>query len=245
MKKIQINSLNLDYPIFNSSSLSLRKKIISNIGGNLINKNHKNNISYVRSLNNINLEIDEGEKIALVSPNGAGKTSLLSIISGAIPCTAGNLKVNGKITSMISQGLGIDEDASGRENIFLMGLTYGKKKKEIEKKVNEIINFSELNNFIDLPFNTYSSGMKTRLNFAILTSFEPDILLIDEWLSTGDKNFQKKAEEKIKNFVSNNVTMIIATHSSEIAKKYCKKFFYMEKGTIIHFDHIEKISDYL
>lgn len=245
MKKIQINSLNLDYPIFNSSSLSLRKKIISNIGGNLINKNHKNNISYVRSLNNINLEIDEGEKIALVGPNGAGKTSLLSIISGAIPCTAGNLKVNGKITSMISQGLGIDEDASGRENIFLMGLTYGKKKKEIEKKVNEIINFSELNNFIDLPFNTYSSGMKTRLNFAILTSFEPDILLIDEWLSTGDKNFQKKAEEKIKNFVSNNVTMIIATHSSEIAKKYCKKFFYMEKGTIIHFDHIEKISDYL
>ena len=193
MKKIQINSLNLDYPIFNSSSLSLRKKIISNIGGNLINKNHKNNISYVRSLNNINLEIDEGEKIALVGPNGAGKTSLLSIISGAIPCTAGNLKVNGKITSMISQGLGIDEDASGRENIFLMGLTYGKKKKEIEKKVNEIINFSELNNFIDLPFNTYSSGMKTRLNFAILTSFEPDILLIDEWLSTGDKNFQKNS----------------------------------------------------
>lgn len=245
MKKIQINSLNLDYPIFNSSSVSLRKKIISNIGGNFINKNHTNNIKYVRSLDNINLEIDEGEKIALVGPNGAGKTSLLSIISGAIPCTSGNLKVNGKITSMISQGLGIDEDASGRENIYLMGLTYGKKKKEIEKKVNEIINFSELNNFIDLPFNTYSSGMKTRLNFAILTSFEPDILLIDEWLSTGDKNFQKKAEEKIKNFVSNNVTMIIATHSSEIAKKYCKKFFYMEKGTIIHFDHIEKISDYL
>ena len=244
MKKISIKALNLDYPVFNSSLLSLRKQIVSKIGGNFLKKN-EDKLNYVRSLHNINIEVEEGEKIALIGPNGAGKTSLLSVISGAIPNTSGNLKVNGEITSMISQGLGIDFDASGRENIFLMGLTYGKKKKEIEENVDQIINFSELNNFIDLPFNTYSSGMKTRLNFAILTSFEPDILLIDEWLSTGDKNFQEKAEKKIKNFVSNNVTMLIATHSYEIAKKYCNKFVYMEKGSIVNIDQIERINKYI
>lgn len=245
MTKIFLESLILEYPVYNNSSSSLRKKIISNIGGNFVENKANDKFQYIKSLDNINLKILEGEKIAIIGPNGAGKTSLLSVISGAIPPTSGIININGNVTSMIAQGLGIEEDATGRENIFLMGLTYGKNKEEIYEKVQEIIDFSELENFIDLPFNTYSSGMKTRLNFAILTSFTPDILLVDEWLSTGDKNFQIKAENKIKNFISKNVTMIIATHSNEIAKKYCKKFVYMEKGSIVSTGEISSIDNYI
>tara|TARA_B100001057_G_scaffold495468_1_gene594562 strand:- start:104 stop:841 length:738 start_codon:yes stop_codon:yes gene_type:complete len=245
MNKISIESLVLEYPVFNDSSNSLRKKIISNIGGNFIKKKSNNKFQYVKSIDNISLKINQGEKIAIVGPNGAGKTSLLSVISGAIPPTSGIININGNVTSMIAQGLGIEEDATGRENIYLMALTYGKNKKKIFEKEQEIIDFSELENFIDLPFSTYSSGMKTRLNFAILTSFSPDILIIDEWLSTGDKNFQIKAENKIKNFISKNVTMVIATHSNEIAKKYCDKFFYMEKGSIVHNGEISDIDNYI
>lgn len=247
MKKIFINSVSLDYPIFTNAKTSLRKEIVSNIniGGRFVSGNAENRTQYVKSLEDINLSILAGEKIALVGPNGAGKTTLLSIISGALEPTSGDIEINGKVTSMISQGLGVEEDATGKENIYLIGLTYGKKMSEIDSKIDQIISFSELDNFIDLPFSTYSSGMKTRLNFAILTSFLPDILVIDEWLTTGDKSFQNKAEQKIKEFINTDLTLIMATHSKDLAKKYCEKFIYLEKGKILESGEISKIDKYI
>jgi lipopolysaccharide transport system ATP-binding protein len=239
--KVEIKNVFLDYPL-NTNRSSIRKEITSTIGGILLNEERKNQ-HYVSSLTDICLKIKEGEKIALVGPNGSGKTSLLSIISQAYPPTAGEIIINGKVTSMIVQGLGIDEDSTGYENIFLMALTYGYEMKEIKKKIDNIIDFSGLGEFINLPFYTYSSGMKTRLNFSILTSFTPDILVIDEWLTTGDKDFQIKAEKKIKSFVNEKVTLIMATHSKEIAKSYCNKFIFLEKGRIVKSGNVNNLEN--
>lgn len=229
---IKITNLSLKFPIQNNYSKSLRQLFLKNI----FNKRNKNN--YFIALKDINLTLSSGDKVALIGDNGAGKTTLLRVMSEVYVPSCGSIKIKGKTVSFIDPMMGMNLEASGRENIFIRGIFLGIPLKQIRKKVSEIINFSELENFIENPLKTYSSGMIMRLGFSILTAFNADIIFMDEWLSTGDESFQKKASDKILNIIDNSHIFVMATHSMKLARQICNKIVVIENGMI---KNIEKI----
>jgi lipopolysaccharide transport system ATP-binding protein len=186
----------------------------------------------VNALNDISFEFEDGEKIALLGHNGAGKTSLLRMLSGVYHPTSGEANIHGEVGSLIDLSLGIDNEATGRENIFIRGALLGLKKTEIDNKIDEIIEFSELGDFINMPVRTYSSGMHLRLAFAVSTIVRPEILLMDEWLSVGDENFKHKAEIRLKSLVASTKILVIATHSRTLAETTCNRAIWLEHGKI-------------
>jgi lipopolysaccharide transport system ATP-binding protein len=167
-----------------------------------------------------------------VGHNGAGKTTLLRVLSGIYHPTMGEIRIKGAITSLINISLGIDAEATGRENIRLRAVMMGQKPSESKKKVDEIIEFSGLGDFIDMPVRTYSSGMQLRLAFAVSTSIRPQILIMDEWLSTGDKDFKERAEARLKEVVRSTEILILASHSKELLLKTCNRIVWLERGEI-------------
>lgn len=184
------------------------------------------------ALKNINLEIKKGQSLGIVGNNGSGKTTLLKIISGISTPTSGKIGVNGRIVSLIDVNSGFNPELTGEENIFLNGMLLGMSKKEINKQFNKIIRFSGLKNFIDTPFYTYSFGMKIRLGFSIAIYSKPDILLIDEILGGGDKNFLEKTLRVVQNFLKERKTLIFVSHLLPHFTKFCQRAIILEKGQI-------------
>ena len=189
------------------------------------------------ALKNINFSIANGEVIGIIGYNGAGKSTLLKIISGVLKATSGKITINGKIAPLIELGAGFDIELTGRENIYLNGSLLGFSRKELNSKINEIIEFSELKEFIDVPLKNYSSGMYARLGFSIATLYEPEILIIDEILSVGDFNFQKKSFDKIKSMIDSGTTVIIVSHDMNQIQDLCSRVIWLEKG------ELKKIGD--
>lgn len=184
------------------------------------------------ALNNINLNIEKGEVIGFVGLNGAGKSTLLKVISRVQKPTKGIVEVNGKVSPLLELGAGFDNDLTGRENVYLNGLILGYSKKFINEKMQEIIDFSELKEFIDTPIKNYSSGMKARLGFAIATVSIPEILIVDEVLSVGDGRFRKKSEEKMIELIKSDATVLFVSHSIAQIRRLCTKVVWLEKGEI-------------
>lgn len=185
------------------------------------------------AVDNVDLTIKKGEVIGIVGSNGAGKTTLLKMIAGLLPVNKGNIIVNGKITALLALGIGFNSEFSGRENIYYNGLLLGMKKDEVLKKMSSIIEFAELGNFIDKPIRTYSSGMKARLLFATSMSIDPDILIVDEALATGDAYFVQKSSQKIKEFVKSGATILFVSHNLRQIEQLCDRAYLMDKGSII------------
>lgn len=184
------------------------------------------------ALEDINITIKKGEIIGLLGLNGAGKSTLLKVISGIIKPTTGEVKLNGKMAPLIELGAGFDPELTGRENIFLNGSLLGFSKKELKDKIEDIIEFSELREFIDVPLKNYSSGMYARLGFSIATIYDPEILIIDEVLSVGDFHFQEKSLNKIMEMIEKGTTVLFVSHDIEQVKKLCEKVIWLEKGKI-------------
>ena len=184
------------------------------------------------ALEDISITIKKGEVIGLLGLNGAGKSTLLKVISGIIKPTNGEVNLNGRMAPLIELGAGFDPELTGRENIFLNGSLLGFSKKELNSKIQDIIDFSELGDFIDVPLKNYSSGMYARLGFSIATIYEPDILIIDEVLSVGDFHFQEKSLNKIKEMINNKTTVLFVSHDVEQVKSICGKAIWLEKGKI-------------
>lgn len=182
------------------------------------------------ALNEINLTIHKGERVGIVGPNGSGKTTLLKIIAGITTPTSGTIKTMGRVVSLIDLEAGFHPDLTGYQNIYLNGMLLGLPKKEIDEKLNTIIAFADLKQFIDAPLFTYSSGMKLRLGFAVAIQADPDVLVIDEGLNAGDANFQKKAYKKIHELFATNITSLIVTHNISLLRKYCKRIIILRKG---------------
>lgn len=237
---IKIENLNLFFPIYGQNSISLKKRIIKTaVGGVLKIKELNNDVTSVHALKNINLKIYEGDKIGIIGHNGSGKSSFLRCIAGIYKPTTGIINVKGKISCLLSVNEGIDMEASGLENIFIRGRLIGLSNKEISKTIDEIIEFSDLNNFIYLPLRTYSSGMVARLCFSIAAMINPDILLIDESLGTGDKQFLLKIKKKTKELVNRSKVAIYVSHDYDFLTYIDVKIIELKNGEIVRNDLIK------
>lgn len=232
MSRIKLHNVSVDIPVFNSQGRSLKKTIMGFATGGKIGLNEAGR-TIIRSLSNINLEIANNERVGLLGHNGAGKSTLLRVLGGVYTPSSGYAEINGKVGSLIDISLGIDSEATGLENIFLRGALLGISKKKIEQELENIIEFSELGDFINMPVRTYSTGMHMRLAFAVSTMITPDILLMDEWLSVGDQGFQDKAEKKLSELVNRSNILVIASHSRELIEKCCDRTIWLEHGSIV------------
>lgn len=191
------------------------------------------------ALQDIDLEIKKGETVGIIGPNGSGKSTLLKLIAGVSKPTNGSIKINGKIAPLIELGAGFHPELTGRENVFLNGVILGMSRKEVDGKFKQIIDFSELWDFIDQPVKHYSSGMYLRLAFAVAIHTEPEILLVDEILAVGDASFQKKCFDKMEEFKSKGTTIIYVSHGLVTVEKFCDKTAFINKSKLIIYSNTE------
>ncbi len=196
------------------------------------------------ALNDLSLEIERGEKIGIIGKNGSGKTTLLKVIAGISTPTTGSVKTKGRIVSLIDLEAGFHPDLTGEENIYLNGLIIGMTKKEIIAQFSDIVEFAGIGKFIDTPLYTYSQGMKLRLGFAIAIHANPDTLILDEGISAGDDNFQKKLSQRIKSLFKQKKTIIVVSHWLEFLEENCNKIIWVDSGKIKKIGGVEVIKKY-
>lgn len=185
------------------------------------------------ALKDISFKVEKGDRMGVMGFNGAGKSTLLKTIARVLKPTMGSVNVKGVIAPLIELSAGFDQNYSGRENIFLYGATMGFSRKFIEEKYDEIVEFSELKDFIDAPLKSYSSGMKTRLGFSIATSVKPDVLILDEVLSVGDATFREKSEKRLQGMMGDGVTVLFVSHSTDRVNKICNKAIILTQGQLV------------
>lgn len=195
------------------------------------------------ALKDVSFSIEKGDRLGILGLNGAGKSTLLKIVAGVLKATEGEVEIKGKIVPLLELGAGFDPQYTGRENIYLYGAVLGYSKEFIQEKYEEIVAFSELKEFIDVPIKNYSSGMKARLGFSIATVVEPEILILDEVLSVGDAKFRKKSEKKITSMFEKGVTVLFVSHSLEQVRRLCNKAILLERGRIIAQGPVDLVSE--
>lgn len=195
------------------------------------------------ALRDVSLTVKKGEILGIIGLNGAGKSTILKVIAGVLKPTKGQITINGSIAPLIELGAGFDFELTAKENIYLNGAILGYSRKFIQSKFDEIVEFSELHEFLDVPLKNYSSGMVARIGFAIATIMNPEILIVDEILSVGDFKFQKKCEEKIQTLFDNGTTVILVSHSIEQIEKLSNKVLWLEKGTVKMYGNTEEVCE--
>ena len=226
MKEIAISVENVEksFKIYKDKGFTLKERVLF----------FKSRNAYVKNniLRGISFDIEKGDILGIVGKNGSGKSTLLKLITKIIYPDSGSIKINGKVSSLIELGAGFHPDMTGRENIYINASIYGLTKKEIDSKLDTIIKFSELEEFIDSPIRTYSSGMYMRLAFSVAINVEAEILLIDEILSVGDANFQAKCFRKMQELKDSGITIVIVSHDLHTMEKLCNKVIWIESGKI-------------
>ncbi len=231
MAHIVFDNVTLQYPIYNSKNMSLRNQLARiGTGGTL--SQESSDIVAVTALNQVNFELRDGDAIGLVGHNGAGKTTLLRAMAGIYKPIAGKVSIEGSTSTIIDLGAGMDPELSGYENILRMGLMLGSSRQQMDARTEDIERFTELGDFLKVPVRTYSSGMVMRLMFAVATSVQPEILLIDEMFSTGDAEFQKKARSRMADLIDAAKIFVFASHDPELIRQFCKRVFRLSHGKL-------------
>ncbi len=233
MVHVNLTNLTVDVPVYNTKSRFLTAALMDVATGGRLNAAKDGHVQ-VRALDDISLEVSDGERVGILGHNGAGKSTLLRVLGQVYAPSAGKASIRGKVGSLIDISLGINPEATGLENIFIRGQLLGLSKATIKRKLDDIIAFSELGNFINLPVRTYSTGMHMRLAFAVATEIRPEILLMDEWLSVGDEEFKHKAEARLRGLVDGANIMFLASHSRDMIEKTCTRVIVLEHGRIVH-----------
>lgn len=208
---------------------------------NILGKSRKEKFN---ALKEISLEIKKGEKVGIIGSNGSGKTTLLKIIAGITTLNSGRLLTKGKIVSLIDLSAGFHPELTGEENIYINAMLVGMDRREMKQKIRGIIDYADIGKFIDAPLYTYSSGMKLRLGFAIAVASNPDIVILDEEVSAGDEDFQKKSMSKMNEFVRDGKTLLVVSHWMDFLKKHCERIIWMEKGKLVADGGIEILERY-
>jgi ABC-type polysaccharide/polyol phosphate transport system ATPase subunit len=227
---IKLSGVTLTYELYHDQTRSLKEAVINLFHRRSYTKEKKSDFN---ALNNLTFEVKEGERLGIVGGNGAGKSTLLKVISGILKPTKGSVKVNGNIQPLIEISAGFNPEFSGKENIYLNGYMLGFSRDQIQAKEKEIIDFTELGDFINVPVKYYSSGMSVRLAFAIATSIEPEILLFDEMLSAGDAHFASKAQHRMDSLLKKSKGMVIVSHDLAYIEKLCSRVIWLSHGTIM------------
>ena len=223
---IEVNDVSMRFNLGIEKGFSLKQWFVD------IGKRKKKKKSEFWALKNVDFKINKGEVVGFIGSNGAGKSTLLKVVAGVMKPTKGSVKVYGNICPMIELGAGFDSQLTARENIYLNGAVMGYSKQLIDSKFNEIVEFSELQDFLDVPVQNFSSGMVARLAFSIATIVDPEILIVDEILSVGDMAFQAKSEEKMMSMIGGGTTVLFVSHSIEQIKKMCDRVVWIEHGVV-------------
>ena len=232
--KIIIENVYKSFNVYQDKASTIKEKLL------FFSRNRKEKIEVLK---NINLKIKQGETVGLIGVNGSGKSTLLKLMTKIIYPDSGKITTNGKLTSLLELGAGFHPDFSGRENIYFNASIFGLTRKEIDARLNDIIEFSELGEFIDNPVRTYSSGMYMRLAFSVAINVDAEILLIDEILSVGDQHFQEKCYNKMTELKEQGKTMVFVTHSLDVVKKLCTRAVWLYNGEIKMDGDTEQVVD--
>jgi ABC-2 type transport system ATP-binding protein/lipopolysaccharide transport system ATP-binding protein len=240
--ELTLKEVSVLFPIYQSGSRSLKKRLLyRGTAGQLASD--ANNRIVVEALRNVSFSLKAGDRVALIGSNGAGKTTLLRVMAGVYAPTTGDVICRGRISPMFDINLGIDNEISGYDNIRLRGLILGLSASEIESRMQDIVEFTELGDYLDVPVRTYSSGMMTRLTFAVATCFSPEVLLMDEWIMAGDASFLVKAQHRVQSFLERANILVLASHSLEICRQWCTKAIWMERGEVKMIGDIELLLE--
>ena len=233
---IRVENVCMDYKITYDKVNSIKEYFTKLIKGQL-------NYEEFHALSNVTFNVKKGEVIGIIGHNGAGKSTILKVISGILKPTQGRVITNGNIVPMLELGSGFDYDLTGRENIFLNGAILGYSKEFLNSKYDDIVEFSELGNFIDMPIRNYSSGMLMRLAFSIATVINPEILIVDEILAVGDANFQEKSKRRMLELMAGGTTVLFVSHSLEQIRELCKRVVWLDHGKVKMIDETQKVCD--
>lgn len=230
--KITAKNLTIEFPVYENSQRSLKNQLLNaTTGGRISASNSK--IANIIALDCLNFDIFPGDRVGLIGHNGSGKSTLLRVLAGIYAPTSGSILVQGKVASLLDVSMGLDPDATGFENIFLRGIMTGMSSHDVSRRIDEIADFTDLGDYLDLPVRTYSSGMMLRLAFAISTNVEADILIMDEWLSVGDAEFSTKASEKLQELIDKSAILVLASHDQSLIERTCNRVFKLEHGNLI------------
>lgn len=240
--EITLQNIHLDMPIYEMHGRSLKRQLMR-LGRSNAVADQNDGVIIIKALNDISLQMKSGDRIGLVGHNGAGKSSLLRLIAGIYAPTQGTITVTGKTVPLLDISLGMDENATGLQNIRLRGLLLGMTHTEIQQKQQDIAEFSELGDYLDLPLRTYSSGMRVRLAFAVSTAVDAQILLLDEIMGVGDAHFMKKAQERLNALHDRADIVLIAMHSNAEIRKTCNKALWLDNGAVMRWGNVEEVVD--
>ena len=229
MVSIKLDNVSLIYKLHEKLTLSAPDRRLGPTGGRIEGSGRK---QFVQALDGVGFELKAGDRLGLVGPNGAGKTTLLKILYGIYEPSGGSVAIEGKVDALFNINIGFRREATGRRNIILRGLINGWSEAEIEEKMEDIIAFSELGDFIDLPFKAYSQGMAARLAFSVATALDPEILLMDEWIGAGDASFQEKAKRRMDELAEKAGIIVLASHNESLIQSVCTKRLTLKGGRV-------------
>lgn len=239
MANIQLRNVCVEFPIYNASARSFKKQFLRVATGGTVSQDANQHI-LVRALNDITLSLQHGDRVGLIGHNGSGKSTLLRLLAKIYEPTQGLLHINGHISPMLDLMQGIELEFTGYENIDSRGLILGLTKNQINEQKNDIAELTGLGDYLNMPIRTYSSGMMVRLAFAISTSIQPEILLIDEIFGAGDANFMEKAKERMSSLLNKSSIVVLASHSTDIIREFCNKAVLLEAGTLKYSGNLDE-----
>jgi lipopolysaccharide transport system ATP-binding protein len=230
MPSVHADHIVVEFPMYGLDHRSIKHQIIQSATGGRIGQ--RGNVAMVRALDEVSFHLKPGDRLGLRGHNGSGKTTLLRAIAGIYAPSSGQLDVVGRIASLIDCNLGMEAEASGIENVRMRGILLGLSRRQTDRLLDDVADFTELGGFLSMPVRTYSSGMHMRLGFAISTAIEADIVLMDEWLSVGDADFQQRAEHRLMQFLSRSKILVLASHSEHLLGTICNRHIHLEHGRI-------------
>jgi len=228
----------VDFPIFDAKSRSLKKSVMGLVGGNIASGSR---VPIIEALRDVTLHLEHGARVGLVGHNGAGKSTLLRLLSGIYEPTRGSASIRGRVAPVFDLGVGMDPEVSGLENIIVRGLFLGMTRKQMERRVDDIADFTELGDFLRMPLRTYSTGMRVRLALGVVTSIDPEILLLDEGIGAVDAAFLDKSKKRLSDLVERSGLLVFASHSDEFLRELCDTAIWMEHGQIRQQGELEEV----
>lgn len=242
MASIHLDRVSASFPIYSSHARSIRTRVMVATTGGRIGSDKRNSV-VVRALDNVTLNIEHGDRVGLVGKNGAGKSTLLRVMAGVYEPSSGTVERSGRVAPLFSDKLGMDGENTGYENIIMRGLFLGFTREEMQDKIPEIAEFTELGDFLNMPTHTYSAGMLMRLTFAVSTCIKPEILLMDEGIGAGDASFMKKAARRLEKLVESSGVLVLASHSESLLRRMCSKAVLLERGQVVHQGSLEDVLE--